>query len=320
MFNQARSRFEQKRPNIVMIYTPWEIRHHAIFQAARSLKIPIVTYQHGGFEGNCEYTTYDLTDMKQSDFRLVYGDGIATYLKERKARSDESLAKVIPVGSTRLDTLRLTIEKEKNRDYVRRQLNISDSKILIAYLPTSYQYNWYMAREAYWGVPYMQFLIDTFEILHEFPQLHFIYKPFPEYPLDPMPKIIATRFQNCQSVSDISVSLLLQASDAFIIDIPSTGLLEALLTSKPIVAYSDSRFIALRPEARALLIKRVILSETPDDFIRQLRLFLNQGNFEKLEHANREFLRAYGAFNDDGNSAQRAATALKEIIQEIPKK
>jgi hypothetical protein len=38
------------------------------------------------------------------------------------------------------------------------------------------------------------------------------------------------------------------------------------------------------------------------------------------EHANREFLRAYGAFNDDGNSAQRAATALKEIIQEIPKK
>lgn len=320
MFSQACGRFEKTRPDIVVVYSPWNLQHHAVLQAARMLSIPTVTYQHGGFEGNCEYTTYDMTDMHQSDYRLVYGEGNAAYFQERKSYSNKQLAKIIPVGSSRLDALRATLEMGKDRSRMRRQLQITDSDILISYLPTSYQYNWYMSREAYLGVPYLELLFQVVNVFRAFPQLQFIYKSFPENPLDPMSKIIATCCPNCQFVSDIPMTLLLQASDAFILDMPSTALLETLLTDKPILMFSDKRFIALRPEARTLLRKRVILTETPNDFMQQLRLFLSQGKFEKLEYADREFLRAYGTFNDDGNSAWRAVAALNEIMEVSSKK
>jgi hypothetical protein len=315
MFQQALKRFEKTLPNIVMVYTPWSLQHHAVFQAARSLAIPTVTYQHGGFEGSCEYIIYDATDLRQSDYRLVYGESIAAYLQERKARNDGALAEIIPVGSTRLDTLRATINGEQDRSRIRRQLHIADSEILISYLPTSYQYYWYMARQAYLGVPYLEMLIQVINVLREFPELQFVYKSFPEYPPDPMSKIVAARCPNCRFISDMPMTLLLQASDAFIFDMPSTGLLEAFLTAKPILLHSDQRFIALRPEARTMLKKRVILSETPNDFIKQLRLFLGKGEFKKMENPDCDLLRAYGTFKGDGNSVRYAVEALYDIIQ-----
>lgn len=320
MFQQACTQFQQTPPNIVMTYTPWSLQHHALFQAARLFKIPTVTYQHGGFEGNCEYTTYDMTDMRQSDYRLVYGEGIAAYLQDRKAHSSTPRAEIISVGSARLDALRVTLEGEKHRSYVRRRLNIADSETLILYLPTSYQYNWYMAREAYLSVPYLELLIQVMNVLREFPKFHFVYKPFPEQPLDPICQIIEAICPNCMIVIDIPVEKLFQGCDAFILDMPSTGLLEALLTPKPVLVFSDQRFIALRPEARMRLSKRVGLSETPYDFMQQLRLFLSQGKFEKLKYADCEFLRDYGTFKDDGNSAQRAVAALNEIMEVSSKK
>ncbi len=315
MFQEARDRFEKIRPNVVMVYTPWSLQHHAMFQAARSLAIPTVTYQHGGFEGSCEYIIYDATDLRQSDYRLVYGEGNATYLQERKDQNTVTCAEIITVGSTRLDAQRATIEREKDRQRVRRQLHIADSEILISYIPTSYQYNWYMARQAYLGVPYLELLIQVINILRDFSKLRFVYKSFPEYPLDPMLKIIAACCPNCQFISDMPMTLLLQASDAFIFDMPSTGLLEAFLTAKPILLHSDQRFIALRPEARTMLKKRVILSETPNDFIKQLRLFLSKGEFKKMENPDCDLLRAYGTFKDDGNSVRYAVEALYDIIQ-----
>lgn len=309
---QSRAYFEVHRPGAVLLSSPWEPEDHGVLQAARSLGIPTVTYQHGGFEGNCEYTTYDMTDLRHTDYRLVYGDGIAAYLRKRIERCVEVRAQIVTVGSARLDALRQAPDKRTN---IRRRLGIAPVEQLIAYLPTAYQYNWYMARQAYLGVPYFTLLTQVIEMLREFSRLRFVYKPFPELPLDPVTRVIEARCPNCHVVTDISVPELLKACDAFIIDIPSTGLLEALLTNKSMLVFSDSRFIALRQEARVLLQKRVTLSETPKDYLEQLRLFLSRGSFQELENVDREFLRAYGTHLDDGCSAQRAVNALQEIVQ-----
>lgn len=309
---QSRAYFEVQRPQAVLFSSPWEPEHYGVLQAARSLGIPTVTCQHGGFEGNCEYTAYDMIDLRHADYRLVYGDGIAAYLRERIERCVEVRAQVVTVGSARLDALRQAPDTRTN---IRRRLGIGPVEQLVAYLPTTYQHHiWYMAREAYLGVPYFALLAQVVEILREFPRLRFVYKPFPILPQDPIVKVIADRCPNCQVVTDISVPELIQASDTCIIDIPSTALLEALLTNKPMLVFSDSRFISLRPEARILLRKRVTLSETPEDYLNQLRMFLSQGRFHELEHADREFLRAYGTHLDDGRSAQRAMNALQEIV------
>jgi hypothetical protein len=192
-------------------------------------------------------------------------------------------------------------------------LSIEASAQVVLYVPTSYQYNWYLARQSYLGVPYFQLLLQVIEILREFPRTHFIYKPFPELPLDPIIKLISERCSSCRVITDMSVFELAQASDACIFDIPSTGLLEAFLTDKPTLVFSDSRFVALRPKARTLLRKRAILCETPADYLSQMRLFLGSGDFQDLENADREFLRMYGTYEDDGRSADRAVAALKEI-------
>jgi hypothetical protein len=91
--------------------------------------------------------------------------------------------------------------------------------------------------------------------------------------------------------------------------------LEALLTVKPIVLYADQRYVALRPEARDLLRRRVLLAETPGEFLASLDGFLRQGQFDAVEPADRAFLRAYGTYVDDGGSAERAVDALKAITQ-----
>lgn len=309
---QARAYFKAHRPQAVMLYSPSEPEDFGILQAARSLGIPTITYQHGGFEGNCEYTTYDMTDLRHADYRLAYGDGIAAYLRERIKRYSEARAQIVTVGSTRLDALRQAPDERAN---IRRRLRVVPFEHLVLYLPTSYQYNWYMAHGAYWGVPYFELLVQVVETLKEFPRLRFVYKPFPELPPDPIIKVIAAHCPNCQVVTDISVPALLQASDACIIDIPSTGLLEALLTCKPMLVFSDSRFVSLRPEARILLRKRVMLSETPEDYLKQLRIFLGQERFHELEHADQGFLSAYGTHRNDGRSAQRAVDALQEIVR-----
>ena len=312
---QARAYFEVHRPQAVLFPYLWEPEHYGVLQGARSLGIPTVTYQHGGFEGNCEFTTYDMIDLRHADYRLVYGDGVAAYLRGRIERCVGVRAQIVTVGSARLDALQSTQDR---RTYMGRRHGIAPAEPLVAYLPTSYQYDWYMARQSYWGVPYFALLAQVVEILREFPRLRFVYKPFPEPILDPIIKVISARCPNCQVVADASVPELLQASDACIIDIPSTALLEALLTNKPVFVFSDSRFISLRAEARTLLQKRVTLSETVEDYLRQLRIFLSQGAFQELEHADREFLRAYGTYLDDGRSAERAMAALYNIVRSKP--
>ena len=312
MLLQARAHFADRRPQAIFVSALSTPQEHAALQAAQSLKIPAVTYQHGGFEGSCEYTMYDMTESRQSDYRLVYGNGNASYSQERASHWTEPRALGIPVGSARLDALRPGLDQ---RAEVRQQLNIEPAAKVVLYVATSYQYNWYLARQSYLATPYFQLLTKVIEILREFPALRFIYKPFPELPLDPIIKLISERCSNCQVVTNKSVFQLVQASDACIFDIPSTGLLEAFLSDKPTLVFSDNRHIALRPEARTLLRKRATLTETPRDYLKQLRLFLGRDDFDLRRNSDREFLRAYGTLHDDGRSAERAVEALREIIQ-----
>lgn len=309
MCKQAREHFARQRPGAVLFYSPWSVSHFAVTQAARSLGIPVVTHQHGSFE--IEYSTLDMVDMRMSDYRLVYGEGQASYLTERSGRYKERRAQVLAVGSAYVDALAGAPDR---RAQTRRKLGVTDKEHLVVYIPTSYQYNWYMARQSYLGVPYFDLLAKVIETLSKFSQLRLVYKPFPEFPPDPMVRVIGARCPNCQ-VTDIPPPRLFQASDAIIVDMPSTALLEALLTNKEMLVFSDRRCLALRPDARELLRKRVLLTETPEDFLEQLDRFLSKEQFEVLEKPNREFLQVYGTYLDDGRSVERAINALREIVQ-----
>jgi hypothetical protein len=314
MADEARRILRVRRCGAALFFSQWSIADFAVSNAARSLGIPVVTFQHGGFEGSCEYTTYDMTDLRQSDYRFVYGEGVARYFRERtQTRAGERLAKLIPVGSARLDALS---RQPDQRADVRARLGVEPTQPLILYIPTGCQFNsWYMARQSYVSTPYFEFLTGLLETSEAFDDLAFVYKPFPEVPPNPFVSVLAARDANWR-VSDIPVPQLLQASDAVVIDIPSTALLEALMTTKPILVYADARYIALRPEARELLRRRVTLAETLSELSSSLDTFLRRGRVDVVDSADREFLRAYGTHHDDGRSGERTVDALRSIAQE----
>jgi hypothetical protein len=115
-------------------------------------------------------------------------------------------------------------------------------------------------------------------------------------------------------VSDMPFTELLRAFDAVVFDIPSTAMLEAMQTDRPMLVMADSRCITLLPEARQSLRRRVRLAEDPDEFIEALGEFLAL-DYEAERNADREFIRSYGTHLDDGHSADRAARAVIELAR-----
>ncbi len=307
---QARLQLQRKRAGVIAMAVPWEPEDYGILQAARSLGIPTVTFQHGGFIGYCEDTMLDMTDLRNADFRIVYGEGTRDYHQQRARSRLAPDAEVIAVGSSRLDSLREASPRAKK---IRNKMRFRPSEQLVVYVPQVLPFNWYMCRENYLAAPYAELLLKVADIISQNKRHKFLYKPFPGSP-DPVAAIIEKNCPRCTVVTDIPVTDLLQAGDAIIIDLPSTALLEALLSKKPILVFSDRRFLAFDPLARQMLEKRCIVTETADDFLNQLEALVNQQEFRDLENPDRDFLKAFGTHLDDGFSARRSLDFLKNLI------
>src|SRR4051812_4847575 len=214
--------FERRRPRALLFSTPWTPEEHGALQAGRALGIPVATFQHGGFEGNCEYTIYDRTDLRFSDARLAYGEATARYFAARNEAAAEPRGRPVAVGSPRLD--RVPAEAPP-REEVRGRLGLDSEVPLVLYVPTSYQYAWYATRQAYIPVDYFRTLQRAIEAL-ERSGVAYIYKPFPQGIPDPAERVVRTG----RIVSDMPFTELLRAFDAVVFDIPSTAMLEAMQT------------------------------------------------------------------------------------------
>jgi hypothetical protein len=314
---RARRRFQCRPPKALVLSSPTTPEEHGLLQAARACGVPTLSYQHGGFEGNCDYNTYAKTDLRLADYRLVYGDGTAAYLNEIKANSPEPLADVVPVGSARLDAV--ARQPVNNDQRVRRRMAVVSGRPLVLYVASGHQpTSWYLCRGAYLGVPYFQLLTRVVEVMRRHRDIQFIFRPFPERPVNPIVALLED-VPNVMTVRDRPMAELMQSSDAQVIDIPSTALLEALLGSRRILAYADRRFVSLRSGARGPLARRVTLAETPDAFIASLEAFLSAERFEEIDAPDRSFLRLYGTHVDDGGSTRRAARAVELAMTRGPR-
>jgi hypothetical protein len=297
---RAARAFARRRPRAVLTYSPWSAEDHGLLHAARRAGIPAATYQHGGFEGNCEAPLYRRTDLRYAERRLVYGPATAAYFDHLAGAPVARAA-----GSSRLDALALRPDR---RPETRAALGVVADETLVLYLPTSYQYDWYAARQAAIGVDHFRMLARVVAAIASAAPARVVYKPFPELPLDPVTRLIEARAPNAIVVRDLPVPDLLQASDACVLDIPSTALLEALGSDIPLLLLADARTIALRDEARGSLSRRVLLTQSPEDFLAALPGFLRE---PRPTGGDPAFIQAYGP--RDGRAADRAADAIAEL-------
>ena len=311
-FLRARQDFVRRRPTAVLLWSPWGPLDQGVLHAAQSLGVPTATYQHGGFEGSCEFIMNEVTDLRQADYRFVYGPGVERYYRERRCSYEVTPATPISVGSARIEGLRPPSGRRVSA--LRRRLGGGKDQPLVLYVPTMYmRHRRYMACEDYGNVPYFELQAAVIGTMREHPDIRFVYKAFPKPTPDPVVDFIAERCPNCRVVHHISLPELFWACDAHVIDIPSTGLLEALLTPRPILAFADKRYVRLRSEARAALAKRVVLTEDSADFLEQLRGFLGAGRFADVTRPDQEFLRAYGVAHSDGGAALRVLQTLEML-------
>jgi|GEM_PF-2276058 len=320
VFLSARRVLRDETPAAIVLPHTGSHVEVAALHAARSLAIPTALYQHGGFVASCEYVTWDYTDLRDADYLLSYGPDTTAYFDARAGRYKEPRAALVSVGSARLDAVRQLADVRKT-DVVKQRLLGGQAGPLVLYVPALFfGYTRYLDG-TYPEVSYFEMQREVGRIFRDFPGIRFVYKTFKEFAEcfgNPVPDMLRKTCPNCTVVQDVPLTELIWAADAIIVDFPSTGLLEALLTDSRILCYADNRSLLMTRTAKELLGRRATLTETPEAFLQELRRFLAAGNFAKESPANRDFLKAYGTHLDDGRSAERALERLAEIIRFHP--
>ena len=308
-YRAAHRLMSAQRPAIVVASyaeAPWQA---PTLEAARALGIPTAIYQHGGMLGVCELPVFRDTDRRVADHMLVYGDGVKAYLDDDDARHATPRATSIVVGSARLDALRRRAPSAARR-FARSVPRLRRPVVL--YIAEQLRGNaHYLNCNGYPDVSFHELQARFIALFREFPAIRFLYKVFADHVPNPIPDAAAGA-PNIEMVGLLErrVTTLMWDADLIVLDMPSTALLECLLTPNPIVVFADARSLRMREEAKRLLRRRCTLAETPDAFLAEVRRMLEARAFAPLARPDDAFLRAYGTHLNDGRAAERAADAI----------
>lgn len=311
-FDAALKVLPRERLSAILTPTLSSPEARGVQAAARAVGIPVALFQHGGFVANCEHVGWDVDDLALADFSFVYGDGVARYFEERRQRSSKPLATPVAVGSPRLDAIR--VAGPRRRAQIRRRLTNGKEGPVVLYVPTAFMAHCrQLVCDVYPDVPYFELQTRIFEAFAKHPDVRFVYKAFVSVVRHPMHAALTRLCPEARWVTSSPLTDLIWAADAIIVDFPSTALLEAILTSAPIILYADRESVRLRDEARTYLDRRVVLTETPGRFLEAICELLTNGPTSALRSLDRDFEYAYATHKGDGKSAAAALAALLEI-------
>jgi hypothetical protein len=104
---------------------------------------------------------------------------------------------------------------------------------------------------------------------------------------------------------------LIQDSNLIILDRPSTTSLEACMTKIPLFVLLANKNWYELPEK--LLRKRAVVCYTTDELLISIQKYMKDA-FYPADVNNREFVKEYGCYLDDGDAVSRASNYLKKII------
>lgn len=242
-----------------------------IFESIRSSGVPIVTYQEGGGAGYLNWPLFNL-DMRMSDHYLVYGNGVknSPFIRGR--------ANVVPVGSLRLARIK---NKLKNR-----QGGQSTVCVVMDNLKTNtyqhYPFNGGLFSQAYANQLHILNALKAFE------EIKFIIKTVSGK------RILYEKFSSKNIIIEEKPLVdMLDQADAFILDYPSTTLLECLMTNKPIALLYNPEGVEFETGAEQLLKKRIRMSSSPGEYGSMVRAIISDIKHGSKMTKEREFVDNY---------------------------
>jgi hypothetical protein len=265
-----------------------------IIQAAKNLGIPIFCWGHGA-SGQAKYTKQHTNELLISDFYFTQGPGShKNYLSKNKF-----CTKYIPIGFPSIDSL---VQKNKT--------NQTECIYKYIYVTSGYYgNNFYLSFTP--GFFDNEYFIIQRQIL-KFIELTNEKSLFMDY-RSPYYNSVLRQYlsSNIDYENNKSFSEVIKLAEVFIIDCPTTTLLEAITTTKPIFVLTQ--FLGLNEVAENLLKKRAICVSLVNNLIEELEYFQKTGVY-KADGFNNEYLKAFGTHLNDGFSAQRG---VNEILSRI---
>lgn len=294
--------------------TPYE-SGIGVLHAGRNSDIPIFSYLHGSLPGYCHQPIQIFWDMAHSDWHFVYGKYVANYLNQLSEQFPLNFATALATGSPCAEMDQKSYDSKKI-NVLRRKLASGGKKPLILYIPNMITYDRRLSGDAPACMPSYDLQKKVMTIFGEHKDVQLVYKSFVGSYNDIMLDFIKSCVPNViiAKYKEVKISNLMWAVDGIILDYPATPIREILLTNKPILTFSDSRYYKMFPEAKTLLRKRCHFSETPEEFLIAVDDFLSAGKYNAIESPNTEFYDNYIQGASEGSPSQNAAHEIIRVL------
>jgi hypothetical protein len=305
--HETMSFIEQKGIEAVISSTLSTCVGHSVAQAAHNSKIPVITWQHGGYGMTKSHPLIAYCDFINSDYHFVFGDGVIDCHHNDAEKYGTML---VSIGNSSLESMfsnstnvKEGIVKRINilyatSSYLENDLNIS------TYPPISDNLFWRTQKS----------IVD---LLGEHPQKSITIKLHPSTSgTHVLESYVSDKgYSNFTFIrNEKSFPELLQMSDMIVIDLPFTTILQALPTKKPIFVYTGH--VHYNSKAHRLLSKRAICLQDLNEYLYQLDKYLDDGEYN-ADLNNTDFMEQYGLSSNKESSKTRAGKELNIIIDKF---
>lgn len=236
-----------------------------IAEAALSAGIPCVGVAHGGAVGLVDMPRHRL---HYRDLSVVIHYGPDCYLPKNVT------PKNVGLGSPRLG----------------KWLRGEGMDAVPSHTPCTIVWCWHGAREIGvdgWIASWDRLVMPRLRILHLLADVNYrvVIRPFPGGVDDVTTDYAQSKFPGLMFERDRSFLEIIAAADVLVLEYPSTPLIEAICTIKPILFFAASDIFSYRPGALELLRRRCVVFDTAEEYVEGVRRFLKDPK-PVLEGAN----------------------------------
>lgn len=269
---------------------------------------PVIIVQHGAYGYGLNRMT-EYCEFAHNGYFFSWGDGIKELYEKRKRGRCE----IISTGSPIIDNLR---KRARPRPRIRR----------VCYVPTSYSgyFAYYPngqpcldSRKFIMEAGFLKELapyLGRYEVWYKLPPGAGYSPLFGRNPVFGWLK----EFLPGVKVERRALLDVIRDFDLFIIDWPSTSLLQALATYAEVLVYTGNKYFEVSPQAMALLEKRAVVGSDEEDFKRKIRAVLDRGEIVS-DTGNTGFLEKYATYLNDGCSLERMRDNFISILNGEPR-
>lgn len=305
-FRAAKRLAEGSHVRLLLATHTGSYRDLILTQALKSLRVPAVYAQEGGFSGYCEYHMPHYMELSQSDYFLTYGPGVATWLVSARLTNRQQ-GRPLAVGGLRFRTL------QSRRATAGRHAN---GIARVMYIPTAdFHHSLRYAPLNYSDREYYTIKRRVIETLLSLPGVQVTYKVPPDTLSHDSCLGFVSKHRDRIRVSEEPLTAVLDEAELFVVDWPSTVLLEVLTTTRPVVVLIDRIVCRPIPEAMRLLHRRAFVSDNLDLFLEMIRTVIKdpKSMLKGVQLEDTAFLDAYATGGKEGWSPEELARFLASV-------